>query len=220
MMFNNVNLSIMRKLPIIFCLLLLTGFCFSCSTETTEIKKPIDFSDKILDLEDLIGVGNKVELILEEYEFSDRETDHTTAALKINKTLEPLIQSGKLLQKEILSRIDLSPDNHKLSAEEITAIKSMDRTLLAEVSLIFSSLHHNPNYPKRMDSTDNIDPIMNCISAALGINAIYTIISSTSKLITAKEAAAIFKIVAKRYALGYVAFGVALYSFGRCMDYW
>lgn len=86
--------------------------------------------------------------------------------------------------------------------------------MIYEANMLYFLTHNSES-----NSNIDLDEIMNCLGAALGIQTIYGIIKNSSELALATTAKQAIKLILKRYA-GYVGVAVSIYSFGNCMDYW
>lgn len=101
----------------------------------------------------------------------------------------------------------------------------------AEIGFLFAVLNHIDDFEKnrKLVYTSNsnqrlqvdIHGIMTCLGAALGLEALYEIYSSTlslgatAEVLTAKQAVKLLTKLGSRY-LGYLGLAIAIYEFVEC----
>lgn len=206
-------------LAIFFSISILSTSLTSCSNESinedvplenkndymSRESKDISFKVNFLDYQTLKHLAIEVNQI-ESSDLSDNEKE-----TQIKETLKPMILNGKDIHQEILNQVNLNDPKLDLTQDDITQIKNMDDKELAQLSFVYGTSHARVDW--------NTDTVMNCLGAALGIHEIYGLIQNTAQLATAQGAVRVLKLLARRY-IGWIGVGVAVYSFGNCMEAW
>lgn len=185
-------------------------FFNSCSKENEAIiERKFDLYDKVLTFDELSLIANEIEQLKTNY--SLKSFDFATSEEEIMIDLQPLVLNGKQLHDEIMDFIDSSDDNFGLTPGEISSLQDLHDQQLAELAYDLSIVYSDSNWDTAQ--------VMACIGTALGIDAIHTIITNSTQLATNQGTTQLLKVLAKRY-LGWVGLGVAIYSFGVCMNIW
>jgi hypothetical protein len=192
------------KTLLFFMALLLT--LNSCIKEELNEDRTLNLADKVLTLEEIFLVAKEIQSLMDSSML--KSTNNLNYQEEMRIIMQPLVDNGREIYEEIISNVNLL--NFGFTETEINSIVNMDDTHLAELSLTMSAVH------ARVIGTDQV---IGCIAAALGINELHNIITNTTQLITAKGATQLLKVIAKRY-LGWIGVGVAVYSFGVCIDVW
>ncbi len=152
-------------------------------------------------------------------ELPDGEVPITDDVEEIETILSPLVQNGRQIHNEILSKVTSSPDWLMLPFEEKNAILNLSDDQLGELSLIYSTVNLNewesqPIEALRMD----LGTIRSCLSGALGLGDLYyLIVENPRALLNASGAVKILKHVGLRY-LGWVGLGLAVWDFVDCVS--
>jgi hypothetical protein len=189
---------------LLFIILLLT--LNSCIKDELNEDRTLNLTEKILPFEELFQVAKEIQALQQMNML--KSTYHLNYEEEMRIIMQPLVDNGREIYEEIISNVNLLDFGY--TETEINSIVTMDDTHLAELSLTLSAVH------ARVMGTDQV---IGCISAALGINELHNIVTNTTQLITAKGATQLLKVIAKRY-LGWIGVGVAVYSFGVCIEVW
>lgn len=182
----------------------------SCSKEEISNPENFDLSSKVLKFEEIEKIAVEVSGI--QNRLSTSRVDEATAEAEIREAMLPLIENGQTLHNVIINQIDFSDPSLELTVDEINHIDNMSEQELAQLSLIFSTAYNN-----KIAGAD-IDMVMNCLGAALGINEVYGLINNTAQLATVEGTKKLVKLIIRRY-VGWIGVAVAVYSFSNCMGY-
>ena len=131
--------------------------------------------------------------------------------IEMRAILMPLIEDGESIRQEILSYMTLSD----CSGPEIDEIRNMSETALAELSFTLAAAEMIS--AEFTATTTQNGSALNCLGAALGINAINDIIAGTGGLMTATKGIQIIKSFGLRY-LGYIGLAIAIVQFVECVS--
>lgn len=145
---------------------------------------------------------------------------------EFEEALQPALVEAKNYFYSIgLTQNDLSEalegqgeENLILAAAILTELNINDLAILnsneRELSLFFDFTYAQSD----AQSTPqwNRDRVINCISAALGVNELIGLVSNTAQLATAQGVKQVIKLIARRY-IGWIGVALAVYSFGNCM---
>lgn len=182
----------------------------SCSKEEISNPENFDLSSKVLKFEEIEKIAVQVSGI--QNRLSTSRVDEATAEAEIREAMLPLIENGEVLHNVIINEIDFSDPSLDLTSEEINHIDNMTEQELAQLSLVFSTAYNNNT------TQADIDMVMNCLGAALGINEVYGLINNTAQLATVEGTKKLVKLIIRRY-VGWIGVAVAVYSFSNCMGY-
>jgi len=134
--------------------------------------------------------------------------------------LEPLIQNGRELHTEIISKITSSEDWLLLTATEKNAILYMTNDQLGELALIYSTVNlaEWQTEPAQEELRIDLGTVRSCLSGALGLGDLYYLVVENPKaLLSARGAIKILKHVGLRY-LGVIGLGLAVWDFVDCIS--
>jgi hypothetical protein len=204
---------------LIFCVIIGIS-CVSCSKDDPRVDRPLNLADQVLSIEKVSLIATRVIEIQEK--LNAKTMSQPDGKHKMIEVLDPLVKNGRVLQKVILKHLENNEKALGFSSDEKEVVRSLDEQHLAEFALVMSFLYaKTKDFSKYRTSMNEFDAdrVLSCISAALGITAIHSIISNTAQLTTIQGATQLLKVIGKRY-LGWVGLGVAVYSFGKCMDAW
>lgn len=143
----------------------------------------------------------------------------TDDVAEIERILSPLVQNGRQIHSEIISKVSTSEDWLLLADEEKYAILNMTDDQLGELSLIYSTVNiaewqTDPLTQAKLDA----NTIRSCLSGALGLTDLYyLLVESPTSLLSAKGAVQILKRVGLRY-LGWFGLGLAVWDFIDCVS--
>lgn len=199
----------MKKLLFVVaaCLTLLT--VISCNREEGNVNiVDFDLSKKGLKSEEVEQIILNYSKLQEKFKTGKYEESLMEA--EIQEVMMPFVENGQILQTEIINRIDLSDPIYEFTAAEIEEFKNLDDKQLANLSLFVSVNNF---------SAHNRSRAVSCLAAALGVNEAIGLFSNLSKLMTVEGTMAAAKLVIRRTA-GWLAVGLAVYSFGDCMGYY
>ena len=100
------------------------------------------------------------------------------------------------------------------SDSEVEDINNLPEEVFAELSFILSVANdEQPDYFVNGD----LESVVPCLEAAIGLTVVKGIISGTGGLITATTALQVIKALGTRY-LGYIGLVYTIYKFAECMD--
>ena len=160
--------------------------------------------------------------IIEEVVPIDGEVPITTDEEEIRKIINPLVQNGRQIHSEIISKVQSSSEWFLLTDYERNAILNITDDQAGVLSLIYSTVdlsdwQFDPLKPMLMDiGIMDIGTIRSCLSAALGIPYLhYLIIENPRALLSVKGALKALKLVGARY-LGYFGLALAAWDFVDC----
>ncbi len=207
--------KILAHLSAIFVVIAL----FSCSDKEEAVHKVFDLSDKVLKIEEIANLAIRINEIHDEanlHKISGSEKERM-----IREELQVLVDNGKTLYNETMNHLE-SNAYAGLSDEDRVQLTSINEQNLAEFSVIMSFAYNYDAFIDESNKSSNdweLDRVMSCLGAALGLSEISTIISNTAQLTTVQGTTQLLKLVGKRY-LGWLGVAVGVYSFGKCMDAW
>lgn len=160
--------------------------------------------------------ANRIDII--EVPIED-EIPITTDEEEIRIILSPLIQNGRQIHSEIISKVQSSPEWLLLSDFERTAILNITDDQAGELSLIYSTVDLNEWQDMPIEVVRvSLDTIIGCLSAALGFRDLYyLVVENPRALLNATGAVKILKHVGLRY-LGYIGLAIAVYEFVDCVS--
>ena len=133
---------------------------------------------------------------------------------EIIKTIQPLIDNGTQLHLELINQLEGTEEWNCLTEIEKSELINMSDTQKAEISLFYTA--YTSESFNQMQAISR-ETALHCLSAAVGLTAIDTIISGTAALMTVESAVAILKVAGKRM-LGYVGLALAVYEFVECVS--
>lgn len=148
----------------------------------------------------------------------DGEVPITTDEQEIQRIVSPLVQNGRQIHNEIISKVQSSSEWLLLTDYERNAILNITDDQAGELSLIYSTVdlaewQSDPLEPMRMD----IGTIRSCLSGALGLGDLYyLVVENPRALLSANGALKILKHVGLRY-LGYLGLALAVWDFVDCV---
>lgn len=136
----------------------------------------------------------------------------------IEQKLSPLVENGKLLQEELITKSQNSPEWTSLSQTEKYAIVNMSDNQLAELSLIYSMSLGEIKEGGLSQRAVDWGTIRSCLSGALGLGDLYYILVENPRaLMSAQGAIKALKHVGLRY-LGWIGLGLAVWDFIDCVS--
>lgn len=125
-------------------------------------------------------------------EISTKRIDSRTAEEEMQVLLEPLVNNGEELHSEMINYLEESGEFDNLTPAEQAELLNLDEKQLAELSFAMSTAYD----PQMM----RMDPrIRACLSAAVGITAIYDLISNTAALGTVETTIGALRLIGRRY---------------------
>ena len=154
-----------------------------------------------MSFETLININSKIEELNQLASQGRISSAYPGEALE--EFLEPLVESGVMIQEAMLS-------SGSLTEEEEEIARNATEVELAQLSLALSASQDSRN-------EWNTDRVISCISVALGIRAMAEIAANIARFVTVEGAVKALKLIGKRY-LGWI--GIAVCSFGECIDVW
>lgn len=143
----------------------------------------------------------------------------TTDEEEIRIIMNPLVQNGRQIHSEIISKVQATTEWQLLTDYERSAILNITDDQAGELSLIYSTVDLNewqsdPLDPMRID----LGTIRSCLSGALGLGDLYyLVVENPRALLSANGALKILKHVGLRY-LGYVGLALAVWDFVDCVS--
>lgn len=188
---------------------LLTSSIFvSCSNDDRGNlnENKLDLSKKVLKFDEVKLISQRIS----EYqkEVSTKRIDSRTAELEMQVLLEPFVNNGEILHTEMINYLEDSGEFDNLTPAEQAELLNLDEKQLAELSFAMSTAYD----PQMM----RMDPrIRACLSAAIGITAIYDLISNTAALGTVETTIGALRLIGRRY-LGWIGVGLMVMDFADC----
>jgi hypothetical protein len=162
-----------------------------------------------------LGKDGKSDGLSFSIDFSDPE---------IEQILNPLVENGRSIHRELLNQIFTSSVAKTLSEEEREKITNLSNQELAELSLMISIIQQTTdkssgvfiNVNHRINEDVDWGRIRSCASGALGVGVVNELVKNTAALASAEVAAEILILVGKR-TLGWVALGLMVWDFYDCL---
>ena len=209
----------MKRIYVYLIAFLVLPTHFSCSDKEEPINSVFDLSDKVLKIEDITATAIRINAIFEMSNLNKISDDEKDSKLK--DELKLFIDNGKTLFNETIAYLE-NIDYAELSDDERARLLDMDDQHLVEFSVVMSFAYNHDaacaDTNKSFEEWD-VDRVMSCIGAALGLSEIATIVSNTAQLTTIQGTTQLLKVIGRRY-LGWFGVAVGVYSFGKCMDAW
>lgn len=163
----------------------------------------LDVSNNILEIEEILSFAGNLELI--QLDLENKRINQKDAEAQIQIIMEPLIQNGKHLQSQMLNSLSRSGEISKLSLSESISLHNLTEKELAELALLTSFSY-----------SASIDPrIRSCLSAAVGVAAIYDLIENTAALGRVQTTIGALRLIGRRY-LGWIGLGLMIADFTDC----
>lgn len=149
---------------------------------------------------------------------TDEEIILTDDPQEISTIINPLVQNGQQVYNELVSQLQNSYEWTTLSEEDRTAILNFNsESQFTDLALIYSTTEFDTNLNLEVARID-AGVIKDCVSTAIGIDAISSLISNTAALKTVSGAIQILKIVGKRY-LNYIGIAWMIWDFTDCISH-
>lgn len=188
---------------------LLTSSLFISCTNGDEIstnENKLDLSKKVLKFDEMKLISQRI--ISYQKEISTKRIDSRTAEEEMQVLLEPLVNNGEELHSEMINYLEESGEFDNLTPAEQAELLNLNEKQLAELSFAMSTAYA----PQMM----RMDPrIRACLSAAVGITAIYDLISNTAALGTVETTIGALRLIGRRY-LGWIGVGLMVMDFADC----
>jgi len=147
------------------------------------------------------------------------EVPITDDVAEIQDILNPLVQNGRQIHSEIISKISISEDWISLTYEEKNSILNLTDDQLGELSLIYSTVNIEEWQTEPIEALRiDLGTIRSCLSGALGLGDLYyLVVENPRALLSANGALKILKHVGLRY-LGWIGLGLAVWDFVDCVS--
>jgi hypothetical protein len=137
---------------------------------------------------------------------------------EISNIISPLVQNGRQIYNELISQLINRNEWHYLTEEDRSSILNFNsEAQFTDLALIYSTTEFDTNLNLEAMRVD-AGVIKDCVSFAIGIDAISSLISNTAALKTVSGAIQILKIVGKRY-LNYVGIVWMIWDFSDCISH-
>src|SRR5690625_5019536 len=205
----------------ILALIMLSAFTMftSCSNDDREVEINNNVTSTNLkkgstEVEiDLINLVLKEEVLnefLSEIKFK-KDIIHELRDDEVKEILNPLLENGKVLHREMILFLEENNGFEGLSPEEHHNISYLTDEQLIELSFITYN-----QYQYATNSDIDWDRVRSCASFALGIQGIKTLYTNTLALGTVETMVGALKLIGKRY-LGYIGIALMIYDFVDCL---
>ncbi len=184
-----------------------SSLLISCSNDenTSNNSDKLDLSKKVLKFDEIKLISQKVSKY--QKEIITKRIDARTAEEEMQELLEPLVENGEDLHSEMITFLQENGEFDNMTLEEQNELMNLDEQQLAELSFVMSNAY---------DARISIDPrIRACLSAAIGVTAIYDLISNTAALGTVETTIGALRLIGRRY-LGWVGVGLMIMDFADC----
>lgn len=150
-----------------------------------ELNKIIEIGEE---LSPVLGKDEKSDGLSFSIDFSDPE---------IEQILNPLVENGRRIHRDLLNQVFTSSVAKTLSEEEIEKITNLSNQELAELSLMISIIQQTTdknsdvfsNANHRINEDVDWDRIRSCASGALGVVVVKELVKNTAALASAEVAA-------------------------------
>lgn len=136
---------------------------------------------------------------------------------EIQQIILPLIENGNQIHKELIDKLIGTFEWNSLPESEKSEILNMSDTQKAQVALFYITYPLNSTDHQYKATAISNEEALHCLSAAVGLTAIETIISGSAALTTVETTVALLKVMGKRY-LGYIGLALAIYEFVECVS--
>jgi hypothetical protein len=184
-----------------------SSLLISCSNDenTSNNSDKLDLSKKVLKFDEIKLISQKVSKY--QKEIVTKRIDARTAEEEMQELLEPLVENGEDLHSEMITFLQENGEFDNMTLEEQNELMNLDEQQLAELSFVMSNAY---------DARISIDPrIRACLSAAIGVTAIYDLISNTAALGTVETTIGALRLIGRRY-LGWIGVGLMIMDFADC----
>src|SRR5690625_2436582 len=148
--------------------------------------------------------------VLSEIKFK-KDIIHELRDDEVKEILNPLLENGKVLHREMILFLEENNGFEGLSPEEHHNISYLTDEQLIELSFITYN-----QYQYATNSDIDWDRVRSCASFALGIQGIKTLYTNTLALGTVETMVGALKLIGKRY-LGYIGIALMIYDFVDCL---
>ena len=198
-----------KKISIFFLIttIISSSLLISCSNDenTSNNSDKLDLSKKVLKFDEIKLISQKVSKY--QKEIVTKRIDARTAEEEMQELLEPLVENGEDLHSEMITFLQENGEFDNMTLEEQNELMNLDEQQLAELSFVMSNAY---------DARISIDPrIRACLSAAIGVTAIYDLISNTAALGTVETTIGALRLIGRRY-LGWIGVGLMIMDFADC----
>lgn len=184
-----------------------SSLLISCSNDenTSNNSDKLDLSKKVLKFDEIKLISQKVSKY--QKEIVTKRIDARSAEEEMQELLEPLVENGEDLHSEMITFLQENGEFDNMTLEEQNELMNLDEQQLAELSFVMSNAY---------DARISIDPrIRACLSAAIGVTAIYDLISNTAALGTVETTIGALRLIGRRY-LGWIGVGLMIMDFADC----
>src|SRR5690625_10601 len=205
----------------ILALIMLSAFRMftSCSNDDREVEINNNVTSTNLkkgsteveiDLTNLVLKEEVLNEVLSEIKFK-KDIIHELRDDEVKEILNPLLENGKVLHREMILFLEENNGFEGLSPEEHHNISYLTDEQLIELSFITYN-----QYQYATNSDIDWDRVRSCASFALGIQGIKTLYTNTLALGTVETMVGALKLIGKRY-LGYIGIALMIYDFVDCL---
>ncbi|HLS11039.1 MAG TPA: hypothetical protein VK050_02655 [Flavobacteriaceae bacterium] len=205
----------------ILALIMLSAFTMftSCSNDDREVEINNNVTSTNLkkgsteveiDLTNLVLKEEVLNEVLSEIKFK-KDIIHELRDDEVKEILNPLLENGKVLHREMILFLEENNGFEGLSPEEHHNISYLTDEQLIELSFITYN-----QYQYATNSDIDWDRVRSCASFALGIQGIKTLYTNTLALGTVETMVGALKLIGKRY-LGYIGIALMIYDFVDCL---
>src|SRR5690625_4335894 len=205
----------------ILALIMLSAFTMftSCSNDDREVEINNNVTSTNLkkgsteveiDLTNLVLKEEVLNEVLSEIKFK-KDIIHELRDDEVKEILNPLLENGKVLHREMILFLEENNGFEGLSPEEHHNISYLTDEQLIELSFITYN-----QYQYATNSDIDWDRVRSCASFALGIQGIKTLYTNTLALGTVETMVGALKLIGKRY-LGYIGIALMIYDSVDCL---
>src|SRR5690625_53826 len=205
----------------ILALIMLSAFTMftSCSNDDREVEINNNVTSTNLkkgsteveiDLTNLVLKEEVLNEVLSEIKFK-KDIIHELRDDEVKEILNPLLENGNVLHREMILFLEENNGFEGLSPEEHHNISYLTDEQLIELSFITYN-----QYQYATNSDIDWDRVRSCASFALGIQGIKTLYTNTLALGTVETMVGALKLIGKRY-LGYIGIALMIYDFVDCL---
>lgn len=203
-----------------FLIAFLIPFTFACS-EIEDEPTEIDLDELVMEFDDFIFVIDEINNYQSNIEknngpYSVNSGNPSEEELEL--ILNPMLDNGNAIHIQFKEVIYSSGVFDELTTQEQNELSS-EIDVMTDEQLVELSLIVNVNYYSEQMGSEDIDwnRISHCVQAAVGVEALKTIIINSAEAAAVETIIGALKLVGKRY-LGWIGVGYMIYSFVQCIQ--
>ncbi len=186
----------------------------SCNKEEINTEENYFIKTKSIDIIEIKKISNSLNKTVLIKDFGAHNKEMQNGEVQLQMLINPLVENGKAIHKEIIQKLISSPNWIMLTANEKEIITNFSDVQFAELSIVFSKFQENIT----LKEDDTWSAVRSCLSGALGAGDLYyLLIENPRSLITARGSLSLLKHIGGRY-LGYIGLGLAIIDFADCIS--